>query len=134
MKPPIEIELVYLFEGLEYGRHFSVRQMVHCCKADFSAEGEEERYLVDEKDIFCHCQLFVEFKKVGWYLYKVPHNMSGFCPRSFAFYGRDVFAPNLVGGDDVIHGYWAIFNLIALDYPFVVLHGRVTQVGVESSC
>ena len=34
---------VYLFEGLEYGIHFSVGEMVDSCKAYTPDEGEKER-------------------------------------------------------------------------------------------
>jgi hypothetical protein len=134
VKAPIEIKNVDFFKSLEDSCHSSVGQMVHCREADFAAEGEEERYLVDKKDICGHCHFSVKFQKVSWYLYKVPRNMSGLCPRRLALDGRDVFAPYFVGGKDVINCDWAIFNLIALDYPLVVLHGRVTEVGVESPC
>ena len=53
MEPTIHIITVYLFEGLEYGLHFFVGEMVDSCKAYLPDEGEKERHIFDGKSVIC---------------------------------------------------------------------------------
>ena len=43
MEYMLNVIAVYIFEGLEYGLHFSVDEMVEICKAYLPADGEKER-------------------------------------------------------------------------------------------
>ena len=49
MGPTIHVITVYLFEGLEYGLHFYVGNMVGSCKSSLPAEVEKESYTLNKE-------------------------------------------------------------------------------------
>ena len=71
MEPTLHVISVYLFEGLEYGLHFSIGDMVYSFKAYLPSEGEKERDTVNkenicrQKYIFCVYSPYIPAPVIG---------------------------------------------------------------------
>ena len=50
---------LYLFEGLEYGIHFYVEDMVDSFKAYIPAEGDKERDTINKEQIYLQTDIFM---------------------------------------------------------------------------
>jgi hypothetical protein len=122
MKSSIQVELVDFFVGLKYRLDCSVGEVVNCCEADLSAERQEEWYLIYEEDVRRHGNLAMEFEKVFRNLNKILGHMSCFRACGLSFECGYIFAPYFIGRDNVVNGYWTVFDLTALDNPFEVFH------------
>ena len=129
----MEIILVNLFERFEYLRDSPVREMVHRCEAYFLTQCQKERNLVDEENIDCQENFFVQFQQLHWDFHKVPCHRIGFAPRGLSFLCRNVLPPNLEGNVDILDHYRTVLNLVAPNHPLEILPGRVTERGIQSS-
>ena len=82
----MEIILVYLLERFEEDlRDSSVRKMVHRGEAYFLTQCQKERNLVDEENIDCQENLFVQFQQLHGDFHEVLCHRIGFAPRGLSF-------------------------------------------------
>ena len=122
MKSPIEVELMNFFISLIDRLGCSVGEMVDCGKGYLPTKRQEERYLIHKEYIGSHNNVLMEFEKVTRYLNKVLGHMSWGSTCGLSFEGSDIFAPNLVGVNNVVDSNGTVFYLTALDNPFEILH------------
>jgi hypothetical protein len=108
--------------------------VIDSCKTYLSTKCQEKRNLVHEEDISCQKNLFVEFQQLLGDLHIVPGHQVRFAPSGLPFQCGNVLAPHLRCNINVLNLHGAVFDLIALNYPLEVLHGRVAQGLVQVSC
>jgi hypothetical protein len=108
--------------------------VIDSCKTYLSTKCQEERNLVHEEDISCQENLFVEFQQFLGELQIVPGHRVRLAPSGLPFKRGNVLAPNLCCNINVLDRHGAVLDLIDLNYPPEILHGRVAQGLVQVLC
>ena len=108
--------------------------MIHCRETNLSTQRQEEWNLVGKKDVSCQEDLFRQFQQLHRYFHIVLCHRIRFLPGGLPFQRRDVLAPNLGGNIDVFNRNRTVLDLIATNNPLEVLHRRVIERSVHSSC
>ena len=60
--------------------------------------------------------------------------MFRFGSSGLSFQCSDVFPSDLLGDIGICYSDWAVLYLVALQYPFEVVHRGVSELGIEGSC
>ena len=119
-----------LLVGLKNGVNLTVGQMLYSSEADVATDSNEERDLVHKEDVSRKVYMFMEIENWFGNFDKVVCHMGRLGSGGFSFQGSNIRFPYFMCRIDIVNGYGAVLELVALDNPLEILQRWVGEDGV----